>query len=139
MGFYCSFALVVSNVGYIRFNRGHVPRSLNLPQGQSFTPEGSLILTGAGAQLTKYGGKPIFVIGNRHNDTAQVRHMVHAVSIGDRVKTVLLVWKAACSAWVSEGMRASRDSIDTREYWTTVINDRRTLRNEWFQLCKSLL
>ena len=61
-----------SSLHIFRFNRGHVPRSLNLPQGQSFSREGALLPTGDGAQLKKQRGKSIIVFGNKHNDTAEV-------------------------------------------------------------------
>ncbi|XP_062514712.1 TBC domain-containing protein kinase-like protein isoform X2 [Corticium candelabrum] len=72
-------AVVVDIRSQQEFNRGHVPRSLNLPQGQSFSREGALLPTGDGAQLKKQRGKSIIVFGNKHNDTAEFgRQLVYA-------------------------------------------------------------
>jgi TBC domain-containing protein kinase-like protein len=67
-----SKATVVDIRSQQEFNRGHVPRSLNLPQGQSIMPDGTITLTGDGPQVMKLKGKPIIIIGNKHNNTAQV-------------------------------------------------------------------
>ncbi|XP_056422015.1 TBC domain-containing protein kinase-like protein [Hyla sarda] len=62
------------------FNRGHIPGSINMPFGSSFTGDGELVPGPASATLQSFKGKVIVSVG--HVSTNSAEFAAHLVKLG---------------------------------------------------------